>query len=121
MAFFDFLKNEDGSWNVRLIVGLLWAALLMFGLGFAASFLRPAKMPTPPPAEQVIRYPTGKLVFSENNPLAQDVAKPMSNLDLTGRQNQWDIYKHRRRVRGRAADVPFMPRTHTKVNRRLSK
>ena len=48
MAFFDFLKNEDGSWNVGLIVGLVVAALLMFGIGFATSFRRTTNMPPPP-------------------------------------------------------------------------
>lgn len=38
MAFFDFLKNEDGSWNVGLIVGLVLAALIIFGLGYTVCY-----------------------------------------------------------------------------------
>ena len=38
MAFFDFLKKEDGSWNVGLIVGLVLAALIIFGLGYTVCY-----------------------------------------------------------------------------------
>ena len=39
MAFLDFLKNEDGSWNVGRILVLVAAVLASLGAGYAAYYM----------------------------------------------------------------------------------
>ena len=38
MAFLDFLKREDGSWNIGLIMALVVACLTLLGGGYAVYY-----------------------------------------------------------------------------------
>jgi len=65
MAFFDFLKREDGSWDIKLIIALVLAVLAGFSVVYVSYSMarpgQPVKQPVEQPVKQPVEQPVEQL------------------------------------------------------------